>query len=188
MSILLAICFIASINCQETSNLELQVTYDYLFSVDEQTAYNLLASPEERNKFVRDYWQRNDPSPETPTYNEMNKAFVERIDLANFFLSSIEEFVDGWKSDRGKVYIFFGPPTEIHRSPFGPTAESKYEIWVYSVREPGGNRKTVELTFIDENDVGSFTLVTQVKFPTMIILEASLPEIIKETADGSMEQ
>jgi GWxTD domain-containing protein len=49
------------------------------------------------------------------------RAYFKRIELANEFFTSYKE---GWKTDRGMIYIIFGPPDEVFRF-------TDREVWNY---------------------------------------------------------
>jgi hypothetical protein len=55
--------------------------------------------------------------------------YFERIDFANrnFARGSLFE---GWRTDRGKVYIILGPPDYIVDEPFNASGDA-YQIWYY---------------------------------------------------------
>jgi hypothetical protein len=64
---------------------------------------------------------------------------------------------DGWKTDRGRVYILYGEPDEIRRYP--STQNSRpYETWLYRQLENG-----VEFDFIDRSGFGDYVLVNSTK-------------------------
>lgn len=64
----------------------------------------------EAETYLRDLWARNDPNPSTG-HNELRDIFDERVTHANTFYGS--SFRKGMLSDRGRVYIRYGPPDEI---------------------------------------------------------------------------
>ena len=49
------------------------------------------------------------------------RSYFRRVELANLFFTSYKE---GWKTDRGMIYLIFGLPDEVSRT--GPT-----EVWYY---------------------------------------------------------
>lgn len=153
---------------------ELQAAYDYLFSPQEQQRFAQLQSHAARIRFWEDYWRRHDPTPATE-YNEWMQEFLRRFSYTYFFDTNAV-FADGWKQDMGKVYILFGAPQEIVRSPFGPTSSTKTEVWIYRQAGEGGGH--VELVFEDRDDIGRYVLRTRVNFPRDISLEPRLPEVV----------
>ena len=183
-----AILAVLLMGMQDADSNSLQAAYDYLFTAEEQAEYDALERQWDRDRFLRSYWEKRDPTPETE-YNEVQELFLRRYDQANFLLSRYNDFEDGWKTDMGRTYIIYGAPREIYRSPAGPTLDPKYEVWVYAIGTPGENERTAELIFEDVDDDGGFVLLTQVDFPRMI-QENVLPLVTRQAdiaADGSDE-
>lgn len=52
---------------------------------------------------------------------ELIKAYYNRVQNANLFFTSYKE---GWKTDRGIIYMIFGPPNMVYKS-------AQSEAWVY---------------------------------------------------------
>ena len=82
----------------------------YILTSPEVKAFKKLETDPARAAFIESFWARRDPNPDT-LVNEFRQMFWERVRHAN------ELFVDsakpGWRSDRGKIYILYGPPTRI---------------------------------------------------------------------------
>lgn len=99
----------------------------------------------EREKFKEEFWKKRDPDPETEE-NEFKIEYYNRIDYAN------RHFIGGGRAgylqDRGRIYILFGPPTQILRYP-GRTPP--YEVWLY------GN---FPVTFVNKYSSGTYDLET----------------------------
>ena len=87
----------------------------YIIEDDEKQAFALLTTNEEREKFIEQFWLRRDPTPGTPE-NEFKEEHYRRIAYANERFYAVT--TPGWKTDRGRIYITYGPPNEIedHRS------------------------------------------------------------------------
>ncbi|HKY34175.1 MAG TPA: GWxTD domain-containing protein [Candidatus Polarisedimenticolia bacterium] len=81
----------------------------YLLTKEEIQAYRKLKQPEERSRFVQEFWTRRDPSPGTPD-NEFRDEFYRRAREAASELT--EDDGKGWQDDRGRVYILLGKPDE----------------------------------------------------------------------------
>ncbi len=79
-----------------------------------------------RQQFRR-YWNERDPSPGT-AYNELMTEYFRRVDQAYLKFRTLYES-DGVTTDRGKVYILFGPPEETQR--VMNRDEPPMEIWYY---------------------------------------------------------
>jgi len=110
----------------------------YLATAEEVRTFRTLDNDDSRALFVERFWLRRDPTPETLT-NEYRALFWERVRQAN------ENFTDsswpGWKSDRGKVFILYGAPTQVQEyanldSASGPTSSRGVIRWLYEGR-PG---------------------------------------------------
>ncbi len=74
------------------------------------------------------YWHKQDPTPGT-AFNERMSAFYNRVDYADFNFSN-SRLLDGAMTDRGKIYLLYGAPTNVERS-FLP-GEAPVETWTYS--------------------------------------------------------
>ena len=112
----------------------------YLVSREEEREFKKLDSDDARASFVERFWSRRDPTPDT-WFNEYRQTFWRRVTDAN------EKFLDsagpGWKTDRGKIYILYGPPERIQEDSgadvqgLEPTATRGLLRWIYESR-PGG--------------------------------------------------
>ena len=122
----------------------------YIITNEERAAFRSLTTDEERERFIQQFWERRDPTPGTPE-NEFKEEHYRRIAYAN---QQYQEAMglDGWKTDRGRVYITYGPPDEkeIH-----PNATPPNEQWLYHYIEGVGTNIIVE--FEDINGVFRMT-------------------------------
>ena len=103
----------------------------WIITDEERAAFKQLSNDEERENFIESFWQRRDPTPDTAE-NEFKEEHYRRIAYAN------EHFpagIPGWKTDRGRIYIVFGPADEIESHPSGGTYERPME-------EGGGSTST----------------------------------------------
>jgi len=103
----------------------------YIITPEEQAAFKQLSNDEERDKFIEQFWLRRDPTPDTEE-NEYKEEHYRRIAYANEHFAA---GVPGWKTDRGRMYIMYGPPDEIDSHPSGGTYERPIE-------EGGGETST----------------------------------------------
>src|ERR1700684_3488672 len=87
----------------------------YIISDEERSAFLQLQTNEEREQFIEGFWQRRDPTPDT-VENEFKEEHYRRIAYANERFAS---GVPGWSTDRGRIYIIWGPPDEIDTHPSG---------------------------------------------------------------------
>jgi GWxTD domain-containing protein len=103
----------------------------YIITDEERAAFKQLSNDEERDNFIEAFWQRRDPTPDTEE-NEYKEEHYRRIAYANEHFAA---GVPGWRTDRGRMYIVFGPPDEIESHPSGGTYERPME-------EGGGETST----------------------------------------------
>ena len=81
----------------------------YIITDEERSAFLQLQTNEEREQFIEAFWQRRDPTPDT-VENEFKEEHYRRIAYANERFAS---GIPGWRTDRGRIYIMWGPPDEI---------------------------------------------------------------------------
>lgn len=104
------------------------------------------------NRFINRFWTYNDPDPTTEE-NEFFELIKERINYSN---SEFSHFDEGWKTDRGRVYLRYGKPDEIISMNTGLNtryAQKELQIWKY--------RSNVFITyiFIDLQTSGNFRMI-----------------------------
>jgi GWxTD domain-containing protein len=126
----------------------------YIITDDERYAFKRLTADEERDKFIEQFWLVRDPTPATAE-NEFKEEHYRRIAYANEHFSATN--VPGWKTDRGRVYIPWGPPDEIDSHPSGNQGSAApYENWRYRFIEGVGD--DVAFGFTDALRNGEFRL------------------------------
>ncbi len=103
----------------------------YIITDEEKQAFKRLKTDEERQTFVENFWLRRDPTPDTEE-NEYKEEHYRRIAYANDHYPS---GIPGWKTDRGMIYIKYGPADEIDSHPSGGSYQRPYE-------EGGGQTST----------------------------------------------
>src|SRR5215813_8201401 len=91
----------------------------WIISDEERKAFKQLSNDEERDQFIEAFWQRRDPTPDTEE-NEFKEEHYRRIAYANEHFAA---GIPGWKTDRGRIYISFGPADEVETHPSGGTYE-----------------------------------------------------------------
>jgi GWxTD domain-containing protein len=136
----------------------------YIITDEERKAFKRLNTDEEREQFVEQFWLRRDPTPDT-IENEYKEEHYRRIAYANERYAS---GIPGWKTDRGRIYITFGPPDEIDSHPSGGTYERPmaegggetstypFEDWRYRYIEGIGNDVNIE--FVDPTMTGEYRM------------------------------
>src|SRR6266849_5831061 len=94
----------------------------YIITDEERQAFKRMSTDDERQNFIEGFWLRRDPTPDTAE-NEFKEEHYRRIAYANERYAS---GIPGWKTDRGRIYITFGPPAEIESHPSGGSYERPY--------------------------------------------------------------
>jgi GWxTD domain-containing protein len=134
----------------------------YIITDEEKTAFKRLATDEEREQFIEQFWLRRDPTPDTEE-NEFKEEHYRRIAYSNDHYAS---GIPGWKTDRGRIYIIYGPPDEIESHPSGGTYERPmeegggetstypFEQWRYRYLEGIGTNIVIE--FVDPSMSGEY--------------------------------
>src|SRR6201988_1965141 len=134
----------------------------WIITDEERSAFRQLSNDEERDQFIEAFWQRRDPTPDT-IENEFKEEHYRRIAYAN------EHFpagIPGWKTDRGRMYIMYGPADEIESHPSGGTYDRPmeegggttstypFETWRYRYLEGIGQEVIIE--FVDTCMCGDY--------------------------------
>ncbi len=91
---------------------ESKAFYEYarlIMTDDEKAIFTHLPDKDERLRFIQDFWDKRDPDMDTET-NEFQEEFYRRIEYAN---ARFKQGTPGWKTDRGRIYIYFGQPDKI---------------------------------------------------------------------------
>ncbi|HKP36845.1 MAG TPA: GWxTD domain-containing protein [Pyrinomonadaceae bacterium] len=136
----------------------------YIITDEERKAFKKLATDDEREHFIEEFWRRRDPDPDTDE-NEYREEYYERIAYANEKFAS---GIPGWKTDRGRIYITYGKPDEIESHPSGgpyqresyegggSTSTYPFERWFY--RYIAGVGSGVEIEFVDPTGSGEYRI------------------------------
>jgi len=134
----------------------------WIITDEERAAFKQLSNDEERDNFIEAFWQRRDPTPDTEE-NEYKEEHYRRIAYANEHFAA---GIPGWKTDRGRIYIIYGPPDEIESHPSGGTYERPmeegggetstfpFEDWRYRYLENIGQEVIIE--FVDTCMCGDY--------------------------------
>jgi GWxTD domain-containing protein len=138
----------------------------YIITPEERVAFYRLGTNEEREQFIEIIFNRRNPNPDS-SINEFKEEHYRRIAYANEHFSS---GIAGWKTDRGHIYIVWGPPDEIESHPTGGTYDRpmwqgggstqtySWELWRYRHLEGIGDN--IELEFVDPTGSGEYHITT----------------------------
>ncbi len=136
----------------------------YIITDEERQAFKRLKTDEERQQFVEQFWLRRDPTPDTEE-NEYKEEHYRRIEYANDHYAS---GIPGWKTDRGMIYIKYGPADEVESHPSGGSYQRPYEEgggetstypfedWRYRYIEGVGTNVIIE--FVDTTMTGEYKI------------------------------
>ena len=134
----------------------------YIISDEERKAFKNLSNDEERDAFIEQFWLRRNPDPDSPD-NEFREEHYRRIAYANEHYAAGKP---GWKTDRGRIYIMWGPPDSIDSHPSGgayerpmdegggETSTFPFEVWHYRYLEGVGDN--IDLEFVDTCMCGDY--------------------------------
>lgn len=126
----------------------------YIATSQEIDKYKKLSGVDGKREFLFDFWNGRDRDPSTKE-NEYFYDYLQRVESATSRFSSMQKA--GWKTDRGRVFIIYGEPSEIERYP-NQIESRPYEIWYYNELEGG-----VYFVFADLTGFSEYTLVHSTK-------------------------
>lgn len=136
----------------------------WIITDEELSAFKKLSNNAERDVFIEGFWQRRDPTPDTAE-NEYKEEHYRRIAYANEHYAA---GMPGWRTDRGRIYIMYGPPTSIDTHPMGgpyqrpaeegggSTSTFPFEVWRYRYLE--GIGQEIEIEFVDDCSCGAYEM------------------------------
>ena len=136
----------------------------YIITPAERKAFLMLTTNEEREAFIKIFWDNRDPDRDTEE-NEYREEYYQRIAYAN---ENFASGIPGWKTDRGRIYIAWGKPdsVESHASggaydrPVyeggGSTTTYPFETWFY--RHLDGVGDGIEIEFVDRTGTGEYKI------------------------------
>jgi GWxTD domain-containing protein len=137
----------------------------YIISPEERSAFLQLETNEEREQFIEQFWLRRSSNPDLAD-NDFKEEHYRRIAYANEHFAS---GIPGWKTDRGRMYIVWGPPDEIESHPTGGTYDRPpeegggstttypWETWRWRYLEGMGEQNVI-MEFVDPTSTGEYHL------------------------------
>jgi len=120
----------------------------YIASPDEMDYVKKAETDDIKSKRFVEFWKDKDPNPT----NEQNQAFEEYFRRVAYADEHFSHYVEGWRSDRGMVFIILGSPDNIDRHPFEYDSKP-YEVWQYYDLNHS-------FVFVDETGFGDYRLTT----------------------------
>ncbi len=126
----------------------------YTSTPQEIKRYPQKAGIEAKKQFMYDFWKNRDKVTTTPGEDSF-RQYLSRVDISNQRFGNSSKI--GWKTDRGRVYILYGEPSEIERFP-NQMDSKPYEIWHYNDIEGG-----VIFVFADISGFSDYMLINSTK-------------------------
>lgn len=131
---------------------ESQAFYEYarlIMSAEEKDMFFHIGDTATRKEFIEDFWKKRDPDEFTEK-NEFQIEYYARIDYAN---KRFKEGIPGWKTDRGRIYIYMGPPDKFEEffAQDDPEVRGSILWWVYYDYQ-------LVVEFVDERGDGSYKI------------------------------
>lgn len=108
-----------------------------IITPQERAAFLALTSAAEREKFIAQFWERRNPTPDAQE-NPFKEEHYRRIAFATDHYTKND--VAGWQTDRGRTYVVLGPADEIDSHP-----DEKWEMWRY--HKAGGTPDDLIINF-----------------------------------------
>lgn len=156
---LLFVCIFSMLSCSMGTKVDMdpidQEFFDYarlIMSRQEKDIFKFLPDQESRREFREDFWEKRDPDLDTD-FNEFQEEFYRRIDYAN---ARFIEGIPGWKTDRGRIFIYFGEPDQTQKNPMLNSNDANlagyhgYILWQYY-------RYGFAIMFVDKRGDSSYT-------------------------------
>ncbi|MGA2587142.1 MAG: GWxTD domain-containing protein [Candidatus Aminicenantales bacterium] len=126
----------------------------YIITTKERDVFQKLESDEDRERFIEEFWNQRDPTPGTPR-NEFREEHYRRIEFADKTFGKGTPF-QGWRTERGRIYIILGPPKDVER--IISSEAYPMEIWYYAGNPAFGQAPFFRLLFYQRNGTGDYVL------------------------------
>ncbi|MHB1687472.1 MAG: GWxTD domain-containing protein [Ignavibacteriaceae bacterium] len=127
---------------------------EYIATNAEIDQYKKLTDVNSKRDFLFQFWKKRNPNPSS-SKNEYFQEYLKHVQESNQKYGSFKK--PGWKTDRGRVLIMYGEPSEIDRYP-NQTDTKPYEIWHYNDIEGG-----VIFVFADLTGFSDYQLINSTK-------------------------
>jgi GWxTD domain-containing protein len=96
-----------------TSDVQQMIDIAYYHLSEAEKIKLASLTPEGKANLIRQFWRDKDDDPSTPE-NPVYEEAVRRFKYANDNFSTGSDLQNGWRTDRGRVYITYGPPDEVN--------------------------------------------------------------------------
>ncbi len=122
----------------------------YIATKGEIERYKKYSTVEAKRKALFEFWSNRDEDRSTPQ-NEQKQEYFKRVSFTNNQYKT--GFREGWKTDRGRVYIVYGAPDDIERHA-NELDKKPYEVWSYNSIQGG-----VQFIFGDRTGFSDYILL-----------------------------
>jgi len=176
----------------------------YIVTAQEEKIFREMP-PDDRGEFIADFWARRDSDPSTPE-NEFRSVYYTRLAVAD---KAFRAGIPGWMTDKGRIYILLGPPTDVIKKTMGDKSteisrnqrelstnileegtftERPTDIWIYN-QYPDYFAGPLRLTFVDYEGTGNYKLTTDVEVKPFSMMSPvqSDPDVEKYQWIGEIE-
>jgi GWxTD domain-containing protein len=129
----------------------------YIITDGEKNQWKALTTQQDKLAFIEFFWQLRDQTPETPE-NEYRKEYMRRWAYVqrNFTAGK-----PGWKTDRGRIYLMLGEPSQREQNPFGRnSSERPSETWYYNNVQNQNLDAQISIAFVDFLGYGDYEIVS----------------------------
>lgn len=124
----------------------------YFLSAEQKSVFEALTA-EAKRRFLREYFARRDPNGPQPG-NAFHDEYLARVEYVNqYFYERGGSIRPGWLTDRGRIYIRYGPPDDLYRGNLPEAQRRDFVIWKYS------RDRDLKFVFLDETGFSHFNLI-----------------------------
>ena len=122
----------------------------HILESGEERVYRAL-TPDGARRFLKNFWQRRDPTPDTPDNPLMHEYYRAVAQANEMFREAGSGRIDGWRTDRGRIFLRHGRPDDNLRRP--SASPRPYEVWKYT------RGRVRYYVFYDQTGFGNFRLI-----------------------------
>jgi GWxTD domain-containing protein len=154
----------------------------------EKKEWDSVVSVPDRIEFIRSFWQRRDPTPETDR-NEAREVFDRRVAFADHVFPAEGE--RGALTDRGRIFVILGPPSMIQRRALTNRdnvelihdfLDGTMELWAYSSKQLPMDipKSAVQYRFVTQKGIGVGVLQhSEEPYATKVLAGAGEASIVR---------
>ena len=126
----------------------------HIITKAEKEVFLQLETDKDRNLFIQEFWRQRDPTPGTHR-NEFKEEHYQRFEFVNRTFGRLST-LEGWQTDRGKMYIIMGSPYQVEK--IHTIKTYPIEIWYYHGDPNLGQPTVFRLVFFRRGGSGDYEL------------------------------